>query len=197
MIAIAGTTETIALASSGGPSWLILIAAGAAGSALTLLMGVTSTPSDVAAHDRRIADIDTDLDRYAADEYVRLAFNLREIRFPGGQDSQAPEREISRQCALAVVASTQLYRDEENTRIREMREMLAEESSIHRTWRWLTRHPVAALRTPENASKLLDRWQTLVPSYGGEEKIVRLIDPRERTIATVAPELAEHANEPN
>ncbi len=57
--------------------------------------GVTIIPAEVAAHDRRIADIDADLDRYVADEYVRLAFDLREIRFPGGEDSQAPQRDRS------------------------------------------------------------------------------------------------------
>jgi hypothetical protein len=191
------TPNAVQIINSGGPSWLILVAAGAAGSALTLLARVTIVPAEVATHDRRIADIDIDLDRFVADEYVRLAFNLREIRFPGGEDSQAPPREVSRECALAVVASTQLYRDEENARTREMREMIASEGLTHRAWRRLTRRPIVALTTPNRASQVLDKWQTLVPSYGGEEKIIRLIDPRGRTIATVAPELEADTNEPN
>jgi hypothetical protein len=182
---------------NGGPSWLVIVLAGAAGSALTLLARVTIVPAQVAAHDRRIADIDIDLDRYAADEYVRLAFNLREIRYPGGEDSQVPQREVSRACALAVVQSTQLYRDEESARIRDMREMVASEGMAHRVWRRLARRPIVALTTPDLASRVLDKWQTLVPSYGGEEKIVRLIDPRKRTIAEVAPELEASTDEPN
>jgi hypothetical protein len=119
VIPIATPTEAVqVINNNGGPSWLVLVAAGAAGSALTMLARVTIVPAQVAAHDRRIADIDVDLDRYVADEYVRLAFALREIRFPGGEDSQAPQREVSRDCAIAVVRSTQLYRDEENARIR-------------------------------------------------------------------------------
>jgi hypothetical protein len=162
-----------------------------------MLARVTTVPAEVAAHDRRIADIDTDLDRYAADEYVSLAFELREIRYPGGEDSQAHEREISRDCGLAVVRSTQLYRDEESARIRERRELIASEGRAHRAWRCLRRRPIPTLTTLALASQLLDKWQTLVPSYGGEEKIVRLIDPRERTIAKVAPELEAGADKPN
>jgi hypothetical protein len=198
VIPIATPTEAVQVINhSDGPSWLVLVAAGAAGSVLTMLARVTSVPSEVAAHDRRIADIDADLDRYVADEYVRLAFDLREIRFPGGEDSPAPQREISRACAIAVVRSTQLYRDEENARMRELREMVAPEGLAHRAWRRLARRPIAALTTPDRASRVLDKWQTLVPSYGGEEKIVRLIDPRERTIAKVAPELDANTDQPN
>lgn len=198
VIPIATPTAAVQIINhNGGPSWLVLVAAGAAGSALTMLARVTSVPSEVAAHDRRIADIDADLDRYVADEYVRLAFDLREIRFPGGEDSQAPQREVSRACAIAVVRSTQLYRDEENARIREMREMVAPEGVGHRAWRLLARRPIAALTTPDRASRVLDKWQTLVPSYGGEEKIVGLIDPRDRTIAKVAPELDANTDKPN
>jgi hypothetical protein len=193
-----GLSEAVAVVNNNsGPPWLVLVAAGAAGSALTLLARTTTVPAEVAAHDRRVTDIDTDLDRYIADEYVRLAFNLREIRFPGGEDSQVPKREISRECALAVVRSTQLYRDEETARTREMREMVASEGFSHRVWRRLTRRPVRVLTTPDRASRVLDKWQTLVPSYGGEDKIVRLIDPRERTITKVAPELDESTDRPN
>jgi hypothetical protein len=198
VIPIATPIEVVhVINNNGGPSWLVLVAAGAAGSALTMLARVTIVPDQVAAHDRRITDIDLDLDRFVADEYVRLAFALREIRYPGGEDSEAPPREVSRECAIAVVGSTQLCRDEENARVREKREMVASEGLAHRIWRRLARRPVAALTTPERASRVFDRWQTLVPSYGGEEKIVRLIDPRERTIAKVAPDLEARANEPN
>lgn len=126
-----------------------------------------------------------------------MTFTLREIRFPGGEDSQLPKREVSRECALAVVQSTQFYLDEESARVCEMREMVASEDFAHRVWRRLARRPVRTLTTPDRASRVLDKWQTLVPSYGGEEKIVRLIDPRERTIATVAPELDVSTDKPN
>ena len=157
---------------NGGPSWLVLVAAGAAGSALTLLARVTTAPAIVAAHDRRIEDIDTDLDRYVADEYVRLAFTLREIRFPGGEDSQLPQREISRECALAVVQSTQLYRDEESARMREMREMVASEGLAHRVWRRLARRPY--LHTDNAGSRITSTRQVADPRsivrWGGEDR---------------------------
>ena len=191
-----GAIHTI-INNNGGPGWLVLVAAGAAGSALTILARVTTVPSEVAADDRRIADIDTDLDRFAADEYVKLAFELSEIRHPGGDELQAPNRQISRDCALAVVRSTQLYRDEENARIRERREMVVSEGRAHRFWRWLFRRPITDLKTPDRAAQLLDKWQTLVPSYGEKARVVRLIDPRGRTIARVMPELEGSTDTPN
>jgi hypothetical protein len=198
VIPIATATEAVRVTNNnGGPSWLVLVATGAAGSALTMLARVTIVPAEVAGHDRRIADIDADLDRDVADEYVRLALNLREIRYPGSENSQIPQREVSRACALAVVESTQLYRDRESARIRDMREMVASEGIAHRVWRRLARRHIAALTTLDRASRVVDGWQTLVRSYGGEEKIVRLIDPRKRTIAEVAPDLEASANEPN
>jgi hypothetical protein len=81
--------------------------------------------------------------------------------------------------------------------MREMREMVASEGFAYRVWRQLTRCPIRTLTTPDRASRVLDKWQTLVPSYGNEEKIVRLIDSRERTIATVAPELDVSTDKPN
>ncbi len=73
-------------------------------------------------------------------------FNLREIRFRGGQDAEIPDREILRRCALAVVACTQLYRDEETARVRGMRELLATERSADRMRRRLERRPIGAPR---------------------------------------------------
>lgn len=75
--------------------------------------------------------------------------------------------------------------------------LVASEGVAHRVWRRLARRPIAALTTPDLASRVLDKWQTLVPSCGGEENIVRLIDPRKRTIAEVAPELEANTNKPN
>ncbi len=78
-----------------------------------------------------------------------------------------------------------------------MRELLALERLPHRFWRRIARRSVPPLTTPEKAASLLDKWQTLVPTFGGEERIVRLIDPRERTIESVAPELEGSTEKPN
>ncbi len=178
-------------------AWPVLIAAGAVGSALTMLARLSAVPGEVISHDRSVEDVDNDLNRFAADEYVRLAFRLREIRFPGGEDPAVSEREVSRECAIAVVQSTQLYRDEQTARIREVRDILASETLAHRLWRNVRGRPVRVLETPALATELLDKWQTLVPAFDDGQRLVRLIDPRERTIGRVAPELEANMDRPN
>jgi hypothetical protein len=173
----------ILAATSTSPSWLVLVAAGAAGSVLTMLTRYTAIPAQVRHHDRQVADIDGDLDRFAADECARLMSIVYAIRFPNHtEDDGRPKVVVALECGQAVARSMQLYRDEETARIRERRELAASEGWAHWTWRRLHPRlgPFSALSTPERAACLLDRWIELVPYKAGQRDY--RFDPRKRSI---------------
>jgi hypothetical protein len=170
-------------------TWLVAIAGGAAGSVLTLLARYAAVPAEIRHHDRQVADIDRDLDRYTADEYVRLRTVLYEIKRPGGEPAQLAPELVAYKLALATTWSIHLYRDEETGRLRQYRDLAASEGWAH----WVVRrlHPrldaIAPLATPARAAVFVDDWRKLVPEPWG----AKLLDPRQRTIGGVSTLLSD------
>jgi hypothetical protein len=175
-------------------SLLVALAGGAIGSALTTLSRYSAVPSEVRQHDRQIAEIDADLDRFAADEYARLRnVELPQLLSPqlvqtltasGGNAMDSKTK--AKQWALLISFSMQLYRDHENGRLADYREIIGSETRGHWLYRKLRRKPVAALKTPSLATTFLDRWKTL--SVSTHEK-AHMPDPRKRSIAQATQQL--------
>ena len=185
----------LAASEAASPSWLVLVAAGAAGSVLTMLARYAAIPSQVRHHDRQVADIDQDIDVFAADEISRLMDLVFRIRFPNQELPKVAKPVIAYECAQAVGASMQLYRDWEKTRLREYRELIASEGWAHRAWRKLhpRRREIAKLCTPTRAAKLLDLWPSLVPHA---HKVGEDFDPRVRSIRYMTTLLDEYLSDP-
>jgi hypothetical protein len=176
-------------------TWLVAVVGGAAGSLLTLLARYAAVPAEVDQHDRQVADIDSDLDRYAADEYARhrnvaLAALAPKPRIERMTVQPDRSKVLAHQFSLAVSASMQLYRDERTARTGEHREVATSESWLHRTYRRLHRHcgPLAELKTPERAQAFLNRWPALPIS-----RAMHMPDPRGRSIEAACRLLDEEA----
>jgi hypothetical protein len=97
---------------------------GVAGSVLTVLACYAAVPAEVDQHNRQVADIDDDLDRYAADEYARLRnVALASLAPEPGIEKMTVQPDLSKVLAhqrnLVVSASMQFYRDEQTARTRE------------------------------------------------------------------------------
>jgi hypothetical protein len=170
---------------------VIALAGGAVGSVLTAVSTAVirygAVPAEVRHNDRQIAEIDRDLDRFAADEYTRLRnVELPKLLHQGGLEkwTAASDRSITmaREWALMISWSMQLYRDHENAQMTTYREIVASEGRLH--WAYRRIHPrhkrLAELTTPERAAAFLDRWRKLTVASG--EK-VHMPDPRNRSIA--------------
>jgi hypothetical protein len=176
-------------------TWLVAIVGGAAGSVLTLLARYAAVPAEVDQHNRQVADIDRDLDRFAADAYA----SLRNVVLAGLAPEPGIERMtvqpnrskvIAHQVSLSVSASMQLYRDEQTARTREHRGIAASEGRVH----WIYRRirpglsPLAELATPARAKAFLDRWPGLPIS-----RSMHMPDPRDRSIEAACRLLDEEA----
>jgi hypothetical protein len=59
------------------------VVGGAAGSVLTLLARYAAVPAEVDQHDRQVADIDRDPDRFAADAYASLRNVVQRVPWTG------------------------------------------------------------------------------------------------------------------
>lgn len=159
-------------------SLLITVAGGAAGSILTMLATVVRVPAEVALHDRRVHDIDANLETFAADEHTRLVLETTQIR---GTDPYA----VAFDTLLAGNRAIATYRDEERRCIRKVREMYAPEGLAHTIWRWLRRRPTRDLVTPHSATNLVDRWPRMIPVIEGMAGPLKMVDPRDRSIERV------------
>ncbi len=93
-----------------------------------MLATVVRVPAEVGQHDRRVTDIDADLDTFAADEHTRLVLETTQI---SGTDPHA----IAFDTLLAVNRALTTYRDEERRCLREARETYAPEGAAHAAWR--------------------------------------------------------------
>jgi hypothetical protein len=143
-----------------------------------MLATVVRVPAQVAQHDRRVHDIDADLDTFAADEHTRLVLETTQIR---GTDAHA----VAFDTLLAVNRALATYRDEERRSLREVRETYVPEGLAHTAWRFLRRRPVHELLAPEAATELVGRWPRMVPVIEGMTGPLKMLDPRARTIERV------------
>lgn len=169
-------------------SLLVAIAGGAVGSAITLAGRYAAVPSEVRHHDRQIAEIDQDLDRFAADEYARLrnvvlpqllsSKMVQTFSATGGNafDSKTKAKEW----ALMISFSMQLYRDHENARLADYREIIGAEKLAHSVYRRIRHRPLRELESPEQAAAFLDRWKSLTVAT---HEPAHMPDPRKRSMA--------------
>jgi hypothetical protein len=170
---------------------------GTVGSVLTLAGRYASMPAEVRHHDREIAEIERDLDRFAADEYARL----RNVLLPqllgpsierfSMQSQRAPNAKLRDHVAM-VSWSMQLYRDHENAQLGRYQDIRASETWAHWLYRSLRRKPIPALETPKRAAAFLDRWPTLRVSSSEKP---HMPDPRRRSIAQAMADLDTQAAE--
>jgi hypothetical protein len=156
------------------------LAGGAIGSALTMLARVGNAPAEVDHHDRRIRDIDADLERFVADEHTRLVFEAVELRGATAAGLKTPL-----DTAFAVDRAIHKYRDEETRCVREVRDIYAIEGAAHWIWRRVRDRPGVTLATPDRAHALVDRWPRMVPITEPEGVRLKLTDPRDRSIDAI------------
>jgi hypothetical protein len=175
------------------------LAGGAIGSLITAGVRYAAIPSEVRQHDRQIAEIDWDLDRFAADEYARLRnVVLPEVLPPTGvthlvlEPNARTPPERAKQYTNAIAYSIQLYRDHEHGRITQYVDIVASEKWAHKVWRLIESRPIPSLKTPLSAARFLDRWWTLRVS---SSERAHLPDPRQRTIAAAEKSLDKECAE--
>lgn len=173
---------------------VVALAGGAIGSVLTTLARYSAVPAEVRQHDRQIAEIDADLDRFAADEYARLRNAvLPQFLNPDAKQRMTFQQQPGKQPQMrakewivVVAASIQLYRDHENAQIGRYREIVASENLAHRIWRMTESKLVPQLQTPPVAARFIDRWWTLRTSTAER---AHMPDPRQRSIAAATKSL--------
>jgi hypothetical protein len=182
-------------------SLLVAVAGGAVGSVLTLAGRYSAVPSEVRHHDRQIAEIDRDLDRFAADEYARL----RNVELPELLDSRMKmnltadggngmgSKARAKLWSLKLSWSMQLYRDHENGQLAKYQDIIASEGRVHWLYRRLGQHPIATLETPALAAAFLDCWKKIKIA---SNESAHMPDPRTRSIELAMTMLAAEAKQP-
>lgn len=137
------------------------IAAAAIGAILALLFrGLWEVPGNVRQHDRRVAELDEDLETWVVDDDSELRADLLRIdnehsaRGTLNSGLRVADRNAARGRALLR------YRNEERRVRREANELRNAEGVLHRAWRWICHNPLPDIRAPERVEPVLDRWRS-------------------------------------
>jgi hypothetical protein len=165
-------------------TWLIALAAGAIGSVLTALLGLSGRLStarrEIDLNDRFVAERDEDLASWVSDRSLALERELaakteemnKENLFYSGAHANA----------LALIKERALheYRDQERQAQRDVALVQERETWMHRFWRRRRGQPFPTLATPERAKPLLDHWRSSVTRHG--DSPIEVVDPTRHTL---------------
>lgn len=165
-------------------TWLIALAAGAIGSVLTALLGLSGRLStarrEIDLNDRFVAERDEDLASWISDRSLALERELaakteemnKENLFYSGAHANA----------LALIKERALheYRDQERQAQRDAALARERETLMHRFWRWRRDQPFPTLTAPGRAQPLLDAWRSSVTRHG--DSPIEVVDPTRRAL---------------
>jgi hypothetical protein len=162
---------------------LLALAAGAIGSLVTLgIQGVLryfAARREIEAHDRRVGELDADLERWVIDDDVRLRRELRTERAALSARGAFYSGDYGYRLGLVKERALQAYRDQRERAQREAAQIYDRETWAHDRWR----NSLAGLDA-SRARPVLDAWR-LPPSKhlspGDEPPVVD--DPTGRSLA--------------
>jgi hypothetical protein len=165
-------------------TWLIALAGGAVGSALTAALAfgarLLAARREIEATDRFVADRDEDLASWVADRSLALerelaakteALNKENLFYSGTHGT-----------ALALIKERALheYRDQERQAERDVALARERETWLHAFWRRLCGRPFPKLTAPQRAQPVLDAWRSSVVRHGASP--IEVVDPTRRTL---------------
>ena len=176
---------------------ILALAAGAVGSVVTL--GATAgvrffaARSEIETNDRRVAELDRDLERWVTDDHVRLKRELRDLRNDLSGRNLFYSGEYGYRLGLAKERALQVYRDHEDRATREWAAIRASEGLMHLIWRWIARRKRTTLSVPIRVKPVLDTW-LLPPSKHLQpgDTPPQVPDPFTRNLDDVLAEIAEN-----
>ena len=159
---------------------IVGLAGGAIGAVLAgmgfILLRLASVPSDVARHDRRVAAIDEDLERWVADEHRKLRQELLRVT----SDYAAKGLLASSLClgrrGEEKTLVLQRYRDRRSESERALADLIAEEGWPHELWRRCRKLSGLALSAPDRVEPVIDEWR-VTPSLSDMTNHEKVYDP--------------------
>jgi hypothetical protein len=179
---------------------LLALAAGAIGSVVTLAAtgGVRflTARNEIEANDRLIDELNEDLERWVADDDVRLRRELRDIRAQLAARGMFQSGEYSYLLGVAKERALQAYRDQETRAQREAALIRDRENWMHAFWRQRQKMPRRLLTAPTKVKPVLDAWR-LPPSKHLQEgdTPAPVIDPTSRSLDEVIAAVRESTDD--
>jgi hypothetical protein len=182
--------------------FLIALAGGAVGTALTFLAGagarVRAIPGECRAHERAVRERDEDLEQWVTDEHVRLKRELKEIRAALSARNIFYSGQHTLEVSLAKERALQAYRDQERQATRDVAAVREREGWLHATSRSLSFRAERSLelRAPERVAPVLDAWRLPATRHlQPNETPFPINDPTRRTISDTLIEVATDTRE--
>lgn len=175
--------ETVVAETSTG----ILLLAGAIGSVVTIgaaaLLRLIAARLEIDSTDRRVQELDEDLERWVSDDHLRLKRALTAIRDNLSARNLFWSGQYYFEIGGAKERALQSYRDQQSRAERDRWRILEREGLAHAAWRRSLGRPQPKLTTPERAAAVLEVWR-LPPSQhlGPDEEPTPLTDPTTRTL---------------
>lgn len=170
---------------TGSTDLWVLIAAGAVGSIVTVLVAigvrVSRVGSEIRAHDRALRVEDGHLETWVADETLRLRREFVTIRNKLAARNLFHSGTHGRQIVSAKERALHAYRDQERTSLSRAAEIMAGETWLHDAWRSIRYRKLArGLTAPDRVRPALDAWAAPFVLRGFPT--VEVDDPRRRSI---------------
>ena len=179
---------------------VVALAAGAIGSVVTLAAtgGVRflTARHEIDANDRLIDELNEDLERWVADDDVRLRRELRDVRNNLSARGGFHSGEYGYQLGVTKERALQAYRDQETRAQREAALIRDRENWMHAFWRWRRKLPRRLLTAPAKVKSVLDAWR-LPPSKHLQEgdTPAPVNDPTARTLDEVIAAVRESTDD--
>jgi hypothetical protein len=166
-------------------TWLIALAAGAIGSVLTALLGLSGrllhARREIKANDRFVAERDEDLSSWVADRSLALERELAEKTEELNKENLFHSGTHGTALARLKERALHEYRDQERQAQRDVALVQDRETWIHAFWRRRRGQPFPTLSAIERAQPLLNSWRSSVTRHGSSP--IEVTDPTRRTLS--------------
>jgi hypothetical protein len=178
----------------------LVIAGGAIGALITLAATVgvrfMAARHEIETHDRLVHDLNEDLERWVADDHVRLRRELAGLRNDLSARKLYYSGEYGYVLGLAKERALETYRDEETRALRESARVFDQEAWMHELWRRRRNMPKPTLTAPARVQPVLDVWKQPPSRHLSPNDTPPAVDdPNVRTLGAIISGLDEDAKD--